>query len=49
MTLVLVETDLGKPPYEHRVAVEHLDCLYCGNRLKLIGYLEIAHLVPAEP
>jgi hypothetical protein len=38
----------GKPPYEHRVSVEHLDCPYCGNRLKFIGYFEIAHLVPAD-
>jgi hypothetical protein len=48
MTLVLVETDLGKPPYEHRVTMEHLNCPYCGSRLKLIGYYEIALLVPAE-
>jgi hypothetical protein len=48
MTLELVETDFGKPPCEHRVTVEHLTCPYCGSRLKLVGYYEIAHLVPAE-
>jgi hypothetical protein len=46
-TLVLVETDFGKPPYEHRVTVEHLNCPYCDSRLKLVGYFDIAHLVPA--
>jgi hypothetical protein len=48
MTLVLVESDFGKPPYEHRVTVEHPNCPYCGARLKLVGYYEIAHLVPAD-
>jgi hypothetical protein len=28
MTLALVETDFGKPPYEHRAMVEHLNCPY---------------------
>jgi hypothetical protein len=48
MSLVLVETDFGKPPYERRVTVEHLNCPYCGGRLKLVGYYEITQLIPAE-
>jgi hypothetical protein len=48
MTLVLVESDFGKPPYEHCVTVEHMNCPYCGSRLKLIGYYEVTHLLPAE-
>jgi hypothetical protein len=48
MTLVLVETDFAKPAYEHRATVEHLNCPCCGSRLKLVGYFEVAHMVPAD-
>jgi hypothetical protein len=49
-TLVLVETDFDrfKTPFRRRADVEHLHCPCCGFLLQLVGYFEIAHLVPAE-
>ena len=50
VTLVLVEADLDRyePPFGHRANLASLTCPYCGNRLRLIGYFEVMHLVPAN-
>jgi hypothetical protein len=50
LTLVLVEADLARyePPFGHNPNLGALNCPYCGNRLRLIGYFEIMHLAPAD-
>jgi hypothetical protein len=50
LTLVLVEADPDpyEPPFGHRPTIASLNCPYCGNRLRLVGYFEIMHLAPAD-
>jgi hypothetical protein len=48
LTLVLVEVDLDRyePPIGHNPNLASLNCPYCTNRLRLVGYFEVTHLAP---
>jgi hypothetical protein len=50
LTLVLVEADLDRytPPFGHNPNLASLNCPYCGNRLRLVGYFEVTHLISAD-
>jgi hypothetical protein len=50
LTLVVVEADFDRyePPFGHRPNLAALNGPSCGNRLRLVGYFEVAHLVPAD-
>jgi hypothetical protein len=50
LMLVLVEADFDRyePPFGHNPNLNHRNCPYCGNWLRLVGYFEDMHLVPAD-